>query len=166
MSSAARFAALGLWTGLLAAWGLVFVPALFGHLPSTGTVAVLVGVTLAPIDAAGIALGVVACGLGYAQRPRATAARALAWAPLVGVACHAASLFWLAPEIRAIREAAGGSVGLLPVDDPRVPLFRTLHTLSFAAFALAGACAIATLAGDLLVLGSPSSRVRVKSGNP
>jgi hypothetical protein len=158
VTGALRTAVLGVWTGLLAAWALVFVPALFGHLPSTGAVAVLVGVTLARIDAAGIALGLLAVGLGVASRPSAPEARAIAWVPLVGVLCHAASLFWLAPEIRAIREAAGGSVGQLPPDDPRLVAFRMLHNLSFGSFGLAGAAAIAALAGDLLALRRAMSR--------
>jgi hypothetical protein len=166
VSSALRIAALGLWTGLLAAWGLVFVPALFGYLPSTGTVAILVGATLARIDAAGLVLGLGAALLGAASRPRVTAKRLLAWAPLVGVACHAASLFWLSPEIRAIREAAGGTVGLLPPGDPRVGRFRLLHTLSFGAFGLAGACAIGSLGGDLLLALRGPTPGPTKSGNP
>jgi hypothetical protein len=164
--SGVRTAVLGIWTGLLAAWGLVFVPALFGHLPSTGTVAVLVGVTLARIDAAGIALGAVAAALGVASRRRATSARVVAWAPLLGVACHAASLLWLAPEIRAIREAAGGTVGLLPPEDPRIAAFRALHTLSFGAFGMAGAAAITALAGDFLVSRNGASKSVRGAGKP
>jgi hypothetical protein len=166
VTAAARAALLGAWAGLLAAWGLVFVPALFGHLPATGTVAILVGVTLARIDAAGLVLGTTSVALGLASRPRSAARRALAWAPLVGVACHAASLFWLSPEIRAIRESAGGSVGTLAADDPRIPAFRTLHTLAFGAFGLAAACAVGALAADLLVLRKAAARGAYKSGNP
>lgn len=166
MTGALRLAALGVWTGLLAAWGLIFVPALFGHLPSTGAVAVLVGVTLAQIDAAGLVLALAASLLAVASRPRATAARLLAWAPLVGVACHAASLFLLSPEIRAIREAAGGTVGMLPPDDPRIARFRTLHTLSFAAFAAAGVAAITTLGADLVTARRGASPERTNSGTP
>jgi hypothetical protein len=119
MSSALRLGTLSAWTALLASWGLIFVPALFGHLPSTAVVAELVGATLLRIDQVGVALGTVALACG-ARIPHASRrARLFAWLPLLGVACHLASWLWIAPEARAIREAAGGSVGLLAAGDPR-----------------------------------------------
>jgi hypothetical protein len=152
MSSALRLGTLSAWTALLASWGLIFVPALFGHLPSTAVVAELVGATLLRIDQVGVALGTVALACG-ARIPHASRrARLFAWLPLLGVACHLASWLWIAPEARAIREAAGGSVGLLAAGDPRIERFRTLHTLSFGVFAGASFVALACCTNALAEL--------------
>jgi hypothetical protein len=152
MSSALRLAALAAWTALLASWSLIFVPALFGHLPSTAVVAELVGATLLRIDQVGIVLGAGALACGTRLPHASRRARLFAWLPLLGIACHLASWLWIAPEARAIREAAGGSVGLLAAGDPRIERFRNLHTLSFGVFAGASFVALACCANALVEL--------------
>lgn len=158
MSAALRLAALAAWTALLASWGLIFVPALFGHLPSTAVVAELVGATLLRIDQVGGALGAVAlvCGIGPPLASRR--GRLFAWLPLLGVACHLASWLWIAPEARAIREAAGGSVGLLAPGDPRIDRFQMLHTLSFGVFAGASLVALLCCANAVVELATTARR--------
>jgi hypothetical protein len=158
MSGALRLGALAAWAAMLASWGLIFVPALFGHLPSTAVVAELVGATLLRIDQVGAALGTVALACGVAIQRGGRRAQLFAWLPLLGIACHLASALWIAPEARAIREAAGGSVGLLAAGDPRIERFRTLHTLSFGAFGGASLVALACCANALVELAMTARR--------
>ncbi|MEE2703235.1 MAG: DUF4149 domain-containing protein [Myxococcota bacterium] len=146
MSQGLRLALLGIWAGMLLAIGLVAIPAAFQTLPGTELSARLVGAALPTLDQAGLALAFAAVGLGWVGG----AGRTRALLPGLGGAFHLTSLLWLAPRIHQIREAAGGSVGRLGVDNPELELFALLHNGSVALFVAAGVIALATIAWDLL----------------
>ncbi len=156
MSAALRLVALSGWTALLASWALIFVPALFGHLPSTGQVAELVGATLLRVDQVGVVLAAIAIATGARLRGAGVRTRVFAWLPLLGVAAHLASWLWIAPETRAIRETSGGTVGLLPAGDARIERFQALHTLSFGVYVGVSLVALACCANALRELGADS----------
>jgi hypothetical protein len=80
----------------------------------------------------------------------------------VAVLCQALSLLWISPQIRGLREAAGGSVARFGPDDPRVELFGVLHSVSTAVFAVAAFAVLSTLVWDL----ASRSRRAEKSGTP
>lgn len=151
MSDRLRLAVLGLWLGAAAAWSLVFVPAVFAEVPPTGLAARLVGASLERIDQAGAALGLAAlgCGLVGLRAAPGTLDRMRRLLPSIGVLCHVLSLLWLLPEIREIREAAGGSVAKLAPDHPDVLRFAHLHQVSFGVFTAAAGTALAVLVWDL-----------------
>lgn len=153
MIAALRLVALTAWTAMLASWGLIFVPALFGHLPSTGQVAEVVGATLNRVDEVGALLGSVALVLGARVGAAGWRSRVFALLPAIAVAGHLASWLWIAPETRAIREEAGGSIGMLTAGDPRIAAFQHLHTLSFGVYAGASLIALACCANAAAELG-------------
>jgi hypothetical protein len=144
-----RIALLGLWTGALLAFGALFVPAAFAHLPTQLAAAVL-GDGFAALNRWGIALGAVCVALGLADRrlvaDHDAAGLIRAWLPLAGVLAHATSAIWVAPELHALRVAAGGAIGRLPAGDPELAQFGALHAVSRALFALAtGSAGLASI---------------------
>ena len=145
MSQGLRLALLGIWAGMLLAIGAVAIPAAFQTLPGTELSARLVGAALPTLDQAGIVLALAAVGLGWVGG----AQRARALLPGLGGTFLLVSLLWLAPRIHEIREAAGGSIGRLGVDNPDLALFALLHNGSVSLFVAAGLLALATIAWDL-----------------
>ena len=145
---------LGIWAGGLATWSLIVVPAAFATLPGTDLAGALVGVSLDNLERAGIALGLGAVLLGLADRgaagdrarPRSRNVRV--WLPALAVALHALSSFWISPEIRSIRAAAGGALGNLVTDGSEITRFGNLHTLSTGAFTLSAITVLTTALWD------------------
>jgi len=145
----ARIALLSLWAGALLAFGALFVPAAFAHLPTQLAAAVL-GDGFAALDRWGIALGSVCVALGLADRrlrgELSAAGLMRAWLPLAGVFAHTTSAIWVAPELHALRVAAGGAIGQLPAGGSELAQFGLLHSVSRALFALAtGSAALASI---------------------
>jgi hypothetical protein len=148
MSASVRILVLGVWTGLLLGFGLIAAVA-FRALPETELAARVVGQTLVWIDGLGMACGGGAALLALVGAPpRAPRIRSLL--PLLGAALHAASAFGVSPEIQALREAAGGSIGSLAADDPIVGQFARLHRLSTTLYLGCTSVAIATAVWDIV----------------
>ena len=142
-----RVGLLCLWAGALLAFGGLFVPAAFSHLPTQLAASVL-GDGFAALDRWGIALGLLCVALGVADRrlrgERGAADLLRAWLPLAGVFAHATSAIWVGPELHGLRVAAGGAIGQLPAGGFEVAQFAWLHSLSRALFGLAaGSAALA-----------------------
>jgi len=158
-----RIALLGVWVGALAAFGALFVPAAFSHLP-TALAASVLGDGFNALDRGGMLVGGACALLGWLDARRrgdaALATRVRALLPLVGVAAHAASGFVVTPSIHALRMAAGGEIGQLPPGAPDLARFAELHALSRALFGSAAASALCACAWDLLAL-HPRARARV-----
>jgi uncharacterized protein DUF4149 len=163
-----RLALLGVWIGALAAFGVVFVPAAFEHLP-TALAASVLGDGFAALDRAGALLGSSCAALGWLAARRngdtALVTRLRALLPLVGVAAHLASGFAVTPRIHALRLAAGGGIGQLPPGDPGLRQFASLHAASQALFGLAGGSALSSCLWDL-VGAHPRARARVSRDIP
>ncbi len=140
----ARIALLGLWAGALLAFGALFVPAAFSHLP-TQLAATVLGDGFAALDRWGIALGLVCVALGSADRRLRAGSGAAdllrVWLPLAGVFAHATSAIWVGPELHALRVTAGGAIGQLPAGGPELAQFGWLHSVSRTLFAMAAASA-------------------------
>jgi hypothetical protein len=148
--SRARLALLGIWVGALAAFGGLFVPAAFAHLP-TQLAATVLGEGFNALDRGGAALGASCAVLGLidVRRSAARADRLRALLPLAGVFAHLTSALAIAPRIHALRVAAGGAIGQLAAGDPELAEFARLHSLSRALFALAAASALLACVWDL-----------------
>jgi hypothetical protein len=144
----ARIALLGFWAGAMLAFGGLFVPAAFAHLP-TQLAATVLGDGFTAIDRGGIVLGVSCIALGLAGRPRA---RLRGWLPLAGVLAHAISALVVNPKIHALRVAAGGAIGQLAPDGPELAAFAQLHAASRGLFGLAAASALAACVWDVFSL--------------
>jgi hypothetical protein len=126
--------ALGGWIGALLLCGVVVVRAAFEAVPDPGVAADLIGRVLAPLQLAGIGLGVALAALGGALR-RGTLSIAL---PLALAGLCAANQFGIAPAVAAIDltdPAAGADAGAR---------FARLHQLSVGLF-------VATALGALLL---------------
>jgi hypothetical protein len=148
-----RLVLLGVWIGALVAFGALFVPAAFEHLP-TALAASVLGDGFAALDRGGVGLGGACAALGWLDARRrgdsglASGVRALL--PLAGVAAHLASGLVVTPRIHALRLSAGGGIGQLPAGDPALAEFARLHAASRGLFGLAAACALAACAWDLV----------------
>jgi hypothetical protein len=143
----ARIGLLGLWTGAMLAFGALFVPSAFSHLPTQLAASVL-GEGFTGLDHWGIAIGSICTALGLVEwrssRSSGAADLSRAVLPLVGVLAHLASALFVSPEIHALRTAAGGAIGQLGAGDPELAAFTTLHTASRSLFGLAaGSAALA-----------------------
>ncbi len=137
------------------AFGLIFVPAVFGNLPTQLAAAVL-GDGFVWLDLGGMLLGTAALALGLfsARSPLGHGlARVFALLPLLGVICHAASWAWLSPEIRELRLSAGGTIGGLAGGDPGWERFGELHALSQGLFWTATLAALISCVQQVLSLG-------------
>jgi Domain of unknown function (DUF4149) len=155
----ARIALLGSWVGAMAAFGGLFVPAAFAHLPTQLAAGVL-GDGFAAIDQLGAAIGLTCVALGFAARPKASSARLRALLPLAGVLAHGISFLVVNPKLHALRLAAGGAIGQLPADGPELAAFSQLHAASRGLFGLAAASALAACLWDVFSLregGSPGA---------
>jgi hypothetical protein len=156
VSAQVRLLLLGAWAGALVTWSLLVIPSAFATLPGTELAGALAGMTLDKLDRSGIALGVLTALLGLRATTPAPGARRRpleilrALLPLAPALLHALSTFWISPEIRALREVAGGSLGYLPPGGPGVERFGTLHWLSTRVFALAAVMVLLAGAWDLL----------------
>ena len=143
-----------MWVGGMLAFGGLFVPAAFEHLPTQLAASVLAD-GFAAIDRLGAALGVSCVALGLAGRP---SARLRALLPLAGVLAHLASALAVDPKLHALRLAAGGAIGQLPADGAELAAFAQLHAASQGLFGLAAASAFAACVWDVFSLrGSPSA---------
>ena len=160
MLARARIALLGLWAGAMLAFGALFVPAAFANLPTQLAAAVL-GDGFSALDRWGIALGgfCVAFGLSSLRlrNERRTAERLRVLLPLAGVLAHMTSALWVSPELHALRVAAGGTIGQLPVGEVELSQFGSLHSLSRGLFALATGSAALACVWDLWQLAPQAS---------
>lgn len=140
----ARLALLGVWVGAMLAFGGLFVPAAFAHLPTQLAASVL-GDGFIALDRSGLCLGLTCVALGWWDMRRSgaigNAERLRVLLPLAGVLAHATSAFAVTPQIQALRAAAGGAIGQLPAGDPELAQFALLHSASRSLFALASASA-------------------------
>lgn len=161
--SRARLALLGVWSGALLAFGGLFVPAAFAHLPTQLAASVL-GDGFSALDRGGALLGATCVALGWAdarRRHRPTNAdRLRALLPLAGVFAHLTSALAITPLIHALRVAAGGAIGQLAAGDPELVQFARLHSASRALFALATASALLACVWDWFAL---HERTRVRA---
>lgn len=150
-----RIAALGLWAGAMIAFGGLFVPAAFSHLP-TQFAAAVVGEGFKALDGWGMAVGALCVALGLIDRSlhgrRGAEDLLRACLPLAGVFAHATSASWVTPELQALRAAAGGAIGQLPAGGPELAQFTLLHSVSRALFGLAAGSAGLAYVWDLLRL--------------
>ncbi|MFI5317528.1 MAG: DUF4149 domain-containing protein [Myxococcota bacterium] len=147
----ARLALLGIWLGALLAFGGLFVPAAFAHLP-TALAATLLGDGFGALDRGGGSLAAACCLLGAidARRRGASGAEWLrALLPLAGALAHLASALLVTPKIHALRVAAGGGIGQLAPGDPQLAEFAWLHSASRALFGAATATAALACVWDL-----------------
>jgi hypothetical protein len=152
------------------AFGGLFVPAAFSHLP-TALAASVLGEGFGALDRAGIVLGTLCTVLALAEQhrrgQRGAAARLRALLPLAGVIAHATSLSLVTPELRALRNAAGGTIGQLGVDDPGIARFSALHSASRALFAIGAASALLAAFWDLCERAAEAPpRASPDAGNP
>jgi hypothetical protein len=142
------------------AFGGLFVPAAFAHLPTQLAAAVL-GDGFAALDRSGASLAAACVVLGLVDARRrgtgSTAQRLRVLLPLAGVFAHLASAIAITPRIHALRLAAGGAIGQLPAGDPQLAEFARLHSASRALFALAAASAALACVWDLFALDSGAS---------
>ncbi len=130
------------------AFGGLFVPAAFEHLPTQLAASVL-GDGFAALDRCGAVIGVICVALGWSDARATNADRLRALLPLAGVFAHLTSALAVTPQIRALRVAAGGAIGTLAAGDPELAQrFASLHSVSRALFALAGASALLACVWD------------------
>jgi hypothetical protein len=156
----ARLALLGLWLGAMLAFGGLFVPAAFAHLP-TQLAATVLGDGFAALDRSGASLAAACVVLGLVDARARGAGGAARWLrvllPLAGVFAHVASAIAITPKIHALRLAAGGAIGRLPAGDPELAEFAWLHSVARGLFAMATASAALALIWDLFALDSGAS---------
>jgi hypothetical protein len=133
------------------AFGGLFVPSAFEHLPTQLAAGVLRD-GFEALDGAGMALAAACTALGVsaARGERSFSARARALLPLVGIAAHALSLLWVSPRLHALRVAAGGAIG--QAGSGGLAEFSELHALSRALFGGVVIFAAAALVWDLTAL--------------
>jgi hypothetical protein len=132
VASRLRIALLGAWSGSLIAYALFAIaPAFEVGLPSP-IAADLLRRGFDGLDRLGMSAA-LACALLGSAGARRRGGR-LDWLrallPLAIGVGHAASYFWITPELAALRHAAGGSIGQLPAGDPGLSNFAMLHDLS------------------------------------
>jgi len=150
-ASRARLALLGVWSGAMLAFGGLFVPAAFEHLPTQLAASVL-GDGFAALDRCGAVIGVICIALGWSDARATKADRLRALLPLAGVFAHLTSALAVTPQIHALRVAAGGAIGQLAAGDPELAEFARLHSASRALFGLAAASALLACVWDLFAL--------------
>lgn len=134
------------------AFGTLFVPAAFSHLPTQLAASVL-GEGFFGLDRWGIAIGSICTALGLAEWRSSgaggTAGLLRALLPLAGVLAHLTSALFVLPEIQALRVAAGGAIGQLGPSDPQLAAFAALHAASRSLFGLAAGSAALACVWDL-----------------
>ena len=139
------------------AFGALFVPAAFSHLP-TQVAATVLGDGFSALDRWGIAVGLLCVALGVVDRrlrgDRGAADLLRVWLPLAGVFAHATSALWVSPDLRELRAAAGGAIGQLPAGGTELAQFAWLHSASRGLFALAAGSAALAGVWDLWQLDS------------
>lgn len=136
------------------AFGGLFVPAAFAHLPTQLAASVL-GEGFAALDRSGLCLALTCAALGWwaaSGSSMTNADRLRVLLPLAGALAHATSAFAVTPQIHALRAAAGGAIGQLPAGDPELAQFALLHSVSRSLFALATASAALACVWDLFAL--------------
>lgn len=149
---------LGVWVGAMLAFGALFVPAAFSHLPTQDAATVL-GEGFGALDRIGMLLGSICVALGWFELrggAATSAERLRALLPLAGVFAHATSALAITPKIHALRVAAGGAIGRSGADE--LAEFAWLHSASRALFALATASALLACVWDLFALRARASR--------
>jgi hypothetical protein len=147
-ASRARLALLGVWSGAMLAFGGLFVPAAFEHLPAQ-LAASLLGDGFVALDRAGAVIGVICVALGWTDAGATRADRLRALLPLAGVFAHLTSALAITPQIHALRAAAGGAIA-----EADLARFGWLHSASRALFGLATASALLVCAWDWFALQS------------
>lgn len=146
-----RIALLAAWSGSLIAYALFAIgPAFQVGLP-TPLAARLLRHGFDGLDRVGMLTGVI-CGLLSLVDARRSG-RASDWlrtaVPLLAATGHALSYLWITPELDAVRQAAGGSVGQLAAGNPGIERFATLHQLSRGLYMSAALAALACCIWDI-----------------
>jgi hypothetical protein len=135
---------LAFWLGAAALFSVVVAPAVFAALPTRTLAGAVVGRVLPSVFYAGMLAGVVvvwlrlAAGTGWSWRGAETAGAAM-------IAACAIAQFVIAPRIERIREAIGGPIDVLAVDDPQRMAFGRLHGFSVGWLGLAMLAAAAAI---------------------
>jgi hypothetical protein len=143
-SAVIEIAVLAIWLGAALLFVAAVAPAVFAVLPTRTLAGAVVGRVLPSVFYSGMVAGALAIGLrmsdraGWSWRGPETAG-----AVMIG-ACAVAQLF-IAPRIERVREAIGGPIDVLPVDDPQRVAFGRLHGLSVGWLGLAMLAAAAAL---------------------
>jgi hypothetical protein len=124
---------------LIAFWGgaailtiAIVTPAAFAVLPTRTLAGSLVGRVLPALFLSGIVVGVSVTALALSAGCRGGAVTAA----LAAVACAVAQ-FVINPRIARMREAIGGPIDALPVDDARRVAFGLLHGYSIGGLGVA-----------------------------
>jgi hypothetical protein len=135
-SSVLEIAVLAFWLGAAVLFAAVVAPAVFAALPTRTFAGAVVGRVLPAVFYSGIVVGAAVVWLrlqaGGGWNPRGPET---AGAVMIG-ACAVAQLI-IAPRIERVREAIGGPIDVLPVNDPQRMAFGRLHGLSVGWLGLA-----------------------------
>jgi hypothetical protein len=151
-----RIALLGAWSGSLISFGLLAVYRAFQSLP-TYLAAEFLRPGFDGLDRAGALLAGACVLLAAPDLRHATRAGSIRiLLPLVGASGHLLSYLWLTPEIAALREAAGGTIGQLPSGSPGIARFALLHEISRNLYLLAVSTGLACCIWDVVTLRRPS----------
>jgi hypothetical protein len=146
-----RIALLGAWWGSLLSYGAFGVYRAFEVLPTYLAAEFLRG-GFDGLDRAGAAIGVACALLALPQARRR--ARPSEWlralAPLGGSACHALSYAWITPELAALRQSAGGTIGQLAAGHPSLARFELLHQTSRGLYFAAALLGLGVCIWDLV----------------
>jgi hypothetical protein len=143
-----RIALLAAWSGSLVAYALLAIGPAFEVGIPTPTAARLLRRGFDGLDRMGMLVGLLCGALSLPDllRRRRTSDGLRTLVPLLASAGHALSYFWITPELDALREIAGGSVGQFAEGHPGIARFAELHELSRALYigsAVAGlACCV------------------------
>jgi uncharacterized protein DUF4149 len=126
---------LALWLGAAAFFSLAVAPALFATLPSRALAGVVVGRTLPVVFYLGMVAGAV---LVVQQASTSRGIRDVrAVCGCLMIAACAVSQFVIGRRIDRLRDAIGGPIDALAVDDARRVAFGRLHGMSVAWLGLA-----------------------------
>jgi hypothetical protein len=153
-----RIALLAAWSGSLVAYALLAIgPAFELGLP-TSLAARLLRHGFDGLDRMGMLAGLLCAALSLPDLKRSRRARdALrTLVPLLAGAGHALSYFWITPELDALREIAGGSVGQFAAGHPGIARFAALHELSRALYISAALASLACCVWDIAAGGPPA----------
>jgi hypothetical protein len=132
---------LAAWTGAALLAAAVVAPAAFAVFPSRSVAGAVVGRVLSALFLSGFAITLFAAVLARFRRGvRGATVAAL----LAAVACAAAQ-FVVDPRIARLREAIGGPVDALAVDDARRVAFGRLHGYSVGGLGVAMLASAAAL---------------------
>lgn len=143
-SSLTIIGVLAFWLGAGALFTMVVAPAVFAVLPTRALAGAVVGRVLPSVFYSGIVAGVIVIGVRLSQGAGWNWRGAETAGAVMIAACAIAQLV-IAPRIERVRQAIGGPIDGLAVDDPQRLAFGRLHGFSVAWLGLAMLAALAAL---------------------